>query len=59
MYLHMNFLLFLVFISLPDDPNSLSMDVGVDCHNFFPVSFEEFDARMKKKTFKPIDHHGV
>jgi calcineurin-like phosphoesterase family protein len=44
--------------SLPDDPNSLSMDVGVDCHNYTPVSFEEVMVRMTKKAFRNIDHHG-
>jgi calcineurin-like phosphoesterase family protein len=43
--------------TLPDDPNSLSIDVGVDCHNYFPISFEQVKAIMSKKTFKPIDHH--
>jgi calcineurin-like phosphoesterase family protein len=43
--------------SLPDDPNSLSFDVGVDCHNFYPLSFEEVTSIMAKKTFKPVDHH--
>ncbi|WP_390451247.1 metallophosphoesterase family protein, partial [Chryseobacterium sp. Alg-005] len=27
--------------TLPDDKMSLSLDVGVDCHNFYPVSYEE------------------
>ena len=44
--------------SLPDDPHSLSMDVGVDCHNFSPVSFEQVQEVMSKKTILPIDHHG-
>lgn len=43
--------------SLPDDPNSLSFDVGVDCWDFYPVSFEQVAERMKQKTFKPVDHH--
>lgn len=43
--------------SLPDDPNSLSFDVGVDCHNYSPISFEEVQKIMSKKTWKPIDHH--
>jgi calcineurin-like phosphoesterase family protein len=43
--------------TLPDDPNSLSIDVGVDCHNYFPISFEQVKAIMSKKTFTPIDHH--
>jgi calcineurin-like phosphoesterase family protein len=43
--------------SLPDDPNSLSFDVGIDCHNYFPISFDEVKAIMAKKTWKPVDHH--
>jgi calcineurin-like phosphoesterase family protein len=44
--------------SLADDPNSLSFDVGVNCHNYFPLSFAEVERIMKTKTWKPIDHHG-
>lgn len=44
--------------SLPDDPNSLSMDVGVDTHDFRPWSYEEIRAVMLKKAFKPIDRHS-
>ena len=44
--------------SLPDDPNLLSMDVGVDTNNFMPYSFEDIAKRMQKKTFVPVDHHG-
>lgn len=44
--------------TLPDDPNSLSFDAGVDCHNYTPISLEEVKQIMAKKTFKPIDHHG-
>jgi calcineurin-like phosphoesterase family protein len=44
--------------SLPDDPHSRSFDVGVDCHRYLPVSFEEVGAIMAKKTFIPVDHHG-
>lgn len=44
--------------TLPDDPNSLSIDVGVDTNNFYPYSMEDIRKRMNKKTFKPIDHHG-
>jgi calcineurin-like phosphoesterase family protein len=43
--------------NLPDDPHSLSMDVGVDCCNYFPISFEQVKEFMLKKTFIPIDHH--
>lgn len=44
--------------SLSDDPTSLSFDVGVDCHNYRPISFKEVSAIMSKKHFLPIDHHG-
>jgi len=43
--------------SLPDDPNARAIDVGVDCHKFTPISFEQIAAIMEKKNFKPIDHH--
>ncbi|VXC07823.1 conserved hypothetical protein [Chryseobacterium sp. 8AT] len=35
--------------TLSDDEMSLSIDVGVDCHNFYPVSYEEIKELMKKK----------
>jgi len=43
--------------SLPDDPNSLSFDVGINVHNYFPLEFERVKEIMSKKTFRPIDHH--
>ena len=43
--------------SLPDDKGMLSCDVGVDNWNFTPVSMEQLNQFMAKKTFKPIDHH--
>lgn len=39
--------------SLRDDPNSLSFDVGVDCHDFVPLSYQEVKAIMQKKTWTP------
>lgn len=58
--------------SLPDDPNALSMDVGVDNiakllapsgvrlpEDYRPISVNEFYEYMKLKTWKPIDHHGA
>lgn len=38
---------------LPDDPASLSLDVGVDCHNFYPISYEEVKSLMAQKTWTP------
>jgi len=43
--------------TLPDDPNSLSLDVGVDNWNYTPVSLEQIMEVMSKKNFKPLDHH--
>ena len=45
--------------NLPDDPNLLSLDVGVDCWGYGPVSMDQIRSAMSKKTFKPVDHHGV
>ena len=57
--------------SLADDPNALSMDVGVDAvaarlanggptmpHDYRPISFDEVAAIMSAKRFVPVDHHG-
>ena len=43
--------------SMPDDPHSLSIDVGVDCHNYTPISFDQVSEIMAKKQYKPVDHH--
>ena len=34
--------------SLPDDPKLLAIDVGVDCHNYYPLSLDDFYSIMKK-----------
>lgn len=50
--------------SLPDDPNSKSIDVGMDTclfghEKYTPYSFEEVDHIMKTcKQFVPVDHHS-
>jgi calcineurin-like phosphoesterase family protein len=44
--------------TLFDDPQLLSMDVGVDPCGYVPINYNEVKAKMKLKTFKPIDHHG-
>jgi calcineurin-like phosphoesterase family protein len=40
------------------DLDSLSLDVGVDCHNYFPISFDQVRELMKLRRFTPVDHHG-
>jgi len=44
--------------TLPDDPESNSIDIGVDCHNYVPLSLQEIAAIMSKKNHKPKDHHA-
>ncbi len=44
--------------TLPDNPNSRSIDVGVDVHDFRPIAFDEVAMYMAKKTWKSVDHHG-
>ncbi|MEK6860518.1 MAG: metallophosphoesterase family protein [Nanoarchaeota archaeon] len=43
--------------SLPDDPNALSLDVGVDCWNYAPVSIDQIAEKMQTKNWKTVDHH--
>lgn len=45
--------------SLPEYPDYLSLDVGVDANALFPISYEDIKTRMSKKSFKPVDHHTV
>jgi len=44
--------------TLFDDPNSRSMDVGVDTNNMFPYSLQDVLVRMYQKVYKPVDHHA-
>lgn len=43
--------------SLPDKPNTLSLDVGCNIWEYKPISYLQIEERMKLKTFIPIDHH--
>ena len=40
------------------DPDKKILDVGVDVHNYFPVSWEAVERYMSKKEWVPVDHHG-
>ena len=44
--------------SLPDDPNTKSFDVGVDCHNYAPLHFDEVSKIMENYSFVRVDHRG-
>lgn len=46
--------------SLPDSVNTYArrLDVGVDVHNYMPISFEYVKNILDKKEFRPVDHHG-
>ncbi|WP_196894652.1 metallophosphoesterase [Aureivirga marina] len=39
--------------NLPDLEDRLSFDVGVDCHDFYPLSYEEVKEIMKTKNWEP------
>lgn len=38
--------------NLPDLEDRLSFDVGVDCHDFYPLSYEEVKEIMKRKKWE-------
>lgn len=44
--------------SLPDDPRSLSMDVGCMLFDLQPISYLRVKSVMSTKTFVPVDHHA-
>lgn len=39
--------------NLPDLTDQLCFDIGVDCHDFYPLSYDEVKAIMKTKTWLP------
>lgn len=43
--------------SLPDDPNSRSFDIGVDCHDGYPLSYESVVKIAQTKVFVSCDNH--
>lgn len=34
------------------------MDIGTDCNNFTPFSFDEIINIMNDRKYNPVDHHG-
>ncbi len=43
--------------SLKRDFTMKQLDVGVDCWNYAPISFDEVAKEMEKSTSAPVDHH--
>jgi calcineurin-like phosphoesterase family protein len=39
--------------NLPDLEDRLCFDIGVDCHDFYPLSYDEVKAIMQIKKWKP------
>ncbi|HHG83348.1 MAG TPA: phosphoesterase [Bacteroidetes bacterium] len=37
--------------TLPEDPTARTFDVGVDCHNYSPINYEEVKAIMSQKNW--------
>jgi calcineurin-like phosphoesterase family protein len=44
--------------TLPLDRNSKRIDVGVDAHSYYPISYEHLIGLADKLKFKAVDHHG-
>lgn len=45
--------------SLRASPFAKRLDVGVDCHNYRPVSYETIKELMRGKEFRAVDGHGA
>lgn len=43
--------------SLPDDPNALAVDIGVDYYPI-PQTLQQVKKIMSLKNYKPVDHHA-
>ena len=44
--------------SLPRNYDQKQLDVGVDCWDYRPISFDEVTKEMKKHKSVSVDHHG-
>ena len=42
--------------NLPDEKTQLAFDIGVDCHDFYPLSYDEVKAIMAKKEWSPPNY---
>jgi len=41
--------------NLPDNKKQLAFDVGVDCHDYYPLSYEDVKTIMKTKNGFPLN----
>lgn len=44
--------------NLVEPPDKPRMDVGVDVHDYRPISFDEVRERLEPRCYVPVDHHG-
>ena len=44
--------------NLPDKADRYAFDIGVDCHDFYPLSYAEVKAIMKTKSWVPPFEKG-
>jgi len=40
---------------LIDNPNSLSIDIGINCNNYYPIEFEEIENKMNLKIINKLN----
>lgn len=44
--------------TLPDDPNALAFDIGMDAQDLQPLNFIDVEKIISKKVYKSVDHHN-
>jgi hypothetical protein len=40
-----------------DNEGGVPVDVGVDCNDFYPFSFEQVRLHISTKDYRPVDYH--
>jgi len=43
--------------NLSPELKGLRLDIGVDCHDYRPISYDEVKVLMQAKEFEAVDHH--
>jgi calcineurin-like phosphoesterase family protein len=44
--------------TLPEDPHTLSLDVGLDANSYLPWSYHMLKGYLSTRRWAPVDHHG-